>query len=121
MYETNFPDTLEVKDLKKLCEPHALVADVYIARKVSKLGRKFTFFRFLQVKDQKLLLEDLNRIWIGNFHVYATIARFERKHVRKIENGKDATKIPRVLNHELGSSKRTNTGESNGKKLCFNG
>ncbi|GJR39770.1 RNA-directed DNA polymerase, eukaryota [Tanacetum coccineum] len=59
------------KDLWKLCDRQGVVADVYIARKLSKSGRRFGFVRFIKNPDQANLLEDLNKIWIGSHHLFA--------------------------------------------------
>lgn len=66
------------KDLWNLCDRHGKVADVYIARKLSKLGKRFAFVRFLKSKDHDHIVDDLNRVWIGNFHLFAIRARFGR-------------------------------------------
>ncbi|GKD89121.1 RNA-directed DNA polymerase, eukaryota, partial [Tanacetum coccineum] len=67
------------KDLWQLCDKHGMVADVYIARKLSKIGRRFAFVRFLKVKNTGSLIEGLNKIWIGSYHLFAAMARFEKK------------------------------------------
>ncbi|GJR86344.1 zinc finger CCCH domain-containing protein 19 [Tanacetum coccineum] len=74
IFVTNFPTTVSSKDLWKLCDRQGVVADVYIARKLSKSGRRFGFVRFIKNPDQANLLEDLNKIWIGASSV-ASIAR----------------------------------------------
>lgn len=79
IYVTNFPESMIVKDIRSICDRHGLVAYVYIARKLSKIGRCFVFVRFLRINDKQKLLEDLNRIWIVNFHLFAMLERFERK------------------------------------------
>lgn len=80
VYITNFPTSLGSTDLWKTCNEHGAVADVYIARKLSKIGRRFAFVRFLKVKNTRSLIDDLNKIWIGTYHLFAAMARFERKH-----------------------------------------
>nr|GEV67545.1 RNA-directed DNA polymerase, eukaryota [Tanacetum cinerariifolium] len=78
-YVTNFPTLLGSKDLWKLYDKCGTVADVYIARKLSKIGQRFAFVRFLKVKNKELLIDDLNKIWIGSYHLFAAMARFEKK------------------------------------------
>nr|GEY64477.1 RNA-directed DNA polymerase, eukaryota [Tanacetum cinerariifolium] len=53
-------------------------ADVYIAKKLSKVGRRFAFVRFLRVSNNESLINDLNTIWIGSYHLYAAMARFDK-------------------------------------------
>ncbi|GKG11115.1 RNA-directed DNA polymerase, eukaryota, partial [Tanacetum coccineum] len=67
------------KDLWQLCDRHGTVADVYIGQKLSKLGRRFAFVRFLRIKNSESLIEELNKLWFGNYHLSASKARFERK------------------------------------------
>nr|GEX26692.1 hypothetical protein [Tanacetum cinerariifolium] len=78
IFITNFPTAVSSKDLWKLYDRHGVVADVYIARKLSKSGRRFGFVRFIKSPDQATLLEDLNEIWIGSYHLFAAVARSER-------------------------------------------
>ncbi|GJX44795.1 RNA-directed DNA polymerase, eukaryota, reverse transcriptase zinc-binding domain protein [Tanacetum coccineum] len=99
-------------DLWKLCDSHGTVADVYIARKLSKIGRRFGFVRFLKVKNNDLLLEDLNKVWIGSHHLYASLARFQRNYavqkqhtfVKQPSMGSDMKNKPRVPRAQLGRS-----------------
>ncbi|PWA65865.1 hypothetical protein CTI12_AA333020 [Artemisia annua] len=62
-----------------MCDPIGIVADVYIARKLSKLGKRFAFVRFLKVKDIDEIVKKLCGIWLGNYHLYASVARFDKK------------------------------------------
>ncbi|CAI9292825.1 unnamed protein product [Lactuca saligna] len=75
MYITNFPPNMESQDLWKICGEVGTVYDVYLARKLSKLGKRFAFVRFLRVEDESELARKLSAIWIGNHHIFATIAR----------------------------------------------
>nr|GEU76535.1 RNA-directed DNA polymerase, eukaryota [Tanacetum cinerariifolium] len=79
MFITNFPTSFGSKDLWKTCNEHGSVADVYIALKLSIIGRRFAFVRFLKVKNTESLLVDLNKIWIGSYHLFAAMTRFDRK------------------------------------------
>ncbi|GKA66196.1 RNA-directed DNA polymerase, eukaryota, reverse transcriptase zinc-binding domain protein [Tanacetum coccineum] len=79
VFITNFPTSFESKDLWQTCNEHGTVADVYITRKLSKIGRRFAFVRFLKVKNIGSLVDDLNKIWIGSYHLFVAMARFDRK------------------------------------------
>ncbi|GJV59414.1 RNA-directed DNA polymerase, eukaryota [Tanacetum coccineum] len=72
---------METGDLWKLCDRHGIVADVYIASKLSKIGQRFGFVWFICVSDLTKLIEDLKKVWIGNHHLFAAKARFDRKPV----------------------------------------
>ncbi|CAH1427999.1 unnamed protein product [Lactuca virosa] len=79
-FVTNFPNNLNERDLWKLFDEYAKVADIYIARKLSKSGRKFAFVRFLNIKDEKRLEVSLGGVWVGNYHLFVSFARFKRDH-----------------------------------------
>ncbi|CAI9297199.1 unnamed protein product [Lactuca saligna] len=59
------------------------MADVYIAKKLSKLGKRFAFVRFIKVSDEKLLERKIREIWLGSYHLFASVARFQRESDRK--------------------------------------
>ncbi|CAH1416222.1 unnamed protein product [Lactuca virosa] len=75
-FVTNFPRDMIEKDLWRLFDEYAKVVDVYIARKISKLGKKFAFVHFLKIADEKRLESKLVGIWVGNFHLFVSMARF---------------------------------------------
>ncbi|GJZ35703.1 RNA-directed DNA polymerase, eukaryota [Tanacetum coccineum] len=78
VYVTNFPDSTSSRDLWKVCSDYGTVVDVFIPFKKSKAGKKFAFVRFIKVIDLERLVENLNTVWIGRFHLYANRVRFER-------------------------------------------
>lgn len=53
--------------------------DVYIARKMSKLGRRFAFVRFIKVCNVDSLISRMNDAWYGTYHLFVSVSRFERK------------------------------------------
>nr|GEZ55943.1 hypothetical protein [Tanacetum cinerariifolium] len=77
VFVSNFPEGCTAKDLWKVCNDYGTVVDVFIPNKKSKAGKRFAFVRFIKViKDR--LIENLNTIWIGRFHLFANLVRFER-------------------------------------------
>ncbi|GKC53207.1 RNA-directed DNA polymerase, eukaryota [Tanacetum coccineum] len=79
IFITNFPNHLSAKELWSTCAQHGTVTDVYIPKKVSKQGKPFAFARFIKVTDVDLLIKNLRSVWLGSFHMYANIARFNRE------------------------------------------
>lgn len=77
-FVTNFPNDLVENDLWHLFEEFGKIADVYIARKLSKNGRKFAFVIYLNVFDGDRLEKRLAYIWVGNFHLFVSVAKFKR-------------------------------------------
>nr|GEZ68228.1 RNA-directed DNA polymerase, eukaryota [Tanacetum cinerariifolium] len=66
------------KDLCKVCNDYGTVVDVFILNKKSKLGKRFSFVRFIKVINLDRLIENINTIWIGQFHLFTNLVRFER-------------------------------------------
>ncbi|GJY33918.1 RNA-directed DNA polymerase, eukaryota, nucleotide-binding alpha-beta plait domain protein [Tanacetum coccineum] len=78
VFVSNFPEGCTAKDLWKVCNDYGTVVDVFIPTKKSKVGKRFAFVRFIKVINLDRLIENLNTIWIGRFHLFANPARFER-------------------------------------------
>ena len=77
-FVTNFPPAIGVKDLWGIGEKYGKVCDVFIAPRLSKMGKRFDFIKFLKVFDANLLVDSLRTEWIGSFHLFASVARFGR-------------------------------------------
>ncbi|GKD62964.1 hypothetical protein Tco_1305072 [Tanacetum coccineum] len=58
--------------------PQITIADVYVARKLSKVGLRFGFARFFRVGNPQVLEKRLNKIWNGSFKLRANFAKFKR-------------------------------------------
>ncbi|PWA69704.1 hypothetical protein CTI12_AA294250 [Artemisia annua] len=69
-YVSNFPSFLTARDLWKEFEGYGKLVDVYIARKVSKLGKRFVFIRYANVIEERKLEARLQMMCIGNFHLF---------------------------------------------------
>ncbi|GJS80758.1 RNA-directed DNA polymerase, eukaryota, partial [Tanacetum coccineum] len=78
VFVSNFPEGCTAKDLWKVCNDYGTVVDVFIPTKKSKVGKRFAFVRFIKVINLDRLIENLNTIWIGRFHLFANPAHFER-------------------------------------------
>nr|GEX94031.1 ChaC-like family protein [Tanacetum cinerariifolium] len=75
---TNFPAYFSSKDLWNTCSKFGTVLDVYIPNKVSKQGKRYAFARFKKVSNVDSLISSLRSVWLGSFHLYANVARFNR-------------------------------------------
>ncbi|GAB4828022.1 hypothetical protein Ancab_034909 [Ancistrocladus abbreviatus] len=64
--------------LCKLFKEKGRVIDIYIPQKQSRDGRRFGFFRFLEVHNPAILEKQLNQIWIGAHKIVANLARFSK-------------------------------------------
>ncbi|GJZ73409.1 RNA-directed DNA polymerase, eukaryota, partial [Tanacetum coccineum] len=97
VYVSNFPDGSTSKDLWKVCNDYGTVVDVFIPNKKSKVGKRFAFVRFIKVDNLDRLIQNLNTIWIGRFHLFANPVRFERpnKPTLNTNNNADAHNLSR--------------------------
>ncbi|GJT87225.1 RNA-directed DNA polymerase, eukaryota [Tanacetum coccineum] len=69
---------MDSKALWNWCKLHGKVVDVYIAKKLSKVGKRFGFIRFIEVEDDLGFTKQLSREWIGSFHIFVSVAKFKR-------------------------------------------
>nr|GEW52913.1 RNA-directed DNA polymerase, eukaryota [Tanacetum cinerariifolium] len=78
VFVSKFLEGCTAKDLWKVCNDYGTVVDVFIPNKKSKVGKRFAFVRFIKVINLGHLIENLNTIWIGRFHLFANPVHFER-------------------------------------------
>lgn len=61
-------------------DQHTVVADVYVACKLSKTGHRFAFIKFFKTKPFKHVVADMNTVWgIWSVCFFASRARFGQK------------------------------------------
>nr|GEX30833.1 ribonuclease H-like domain-containing protein [Tanacetum cinerariifolium] len=65
-------------EVKGKASQYEKVVDSFIVDRVSKEGKKFAFVWFFRVKNLEVLIENLNTMWIGKFHLQFNVARFQR-------------------------------------------
>ncbi|GKD43428.1 nucleotide-binding alpha-beta plait domain-containing protein [Tanacetum coccineum] len=75
---TNFPPEWNKANLHDLFVEVGEISDVYVARKLTKAGKRFGFARFFRIGNLQALEKRLNRIRIESFRFKATIAKFEK-------------------------------------------
>ncbi|GJZ58752.1 RNA-directed DNA polymerase, eukaryota, reverse transcriptase zinc-binding domain protein [Tanacetum coccineum] len=78
-FVTNFPESLDAKNLWKEFQPYGRIVDAFIANKRSKIGKRFGFVRFLGIRNGEEFAKTLSNIWIGSHHVFVSIAKFQRQ------------------------------------------
>ncbi|GJT13682.1 RNA-directed DNA polymerase, eukaryota [Tanacetum coccineum] len=81
IFITNFPDVTTSKDLWVLCQSYGTVVDVFIPNRMSKAGKRFAFVRFIKVDNVERLVGNLCTLWIGNKHLQANMACFDRDSI----------------------------------------
>ncbi|PWA99336.1 RNA-directed DNA polymerase, eukaryota, Nucleotide-binding alpha-beta plait domain protein [Artemisia annua] len=116
-YVSNFPDSLDARGLWNLCAPYGRLVDAFIAFKRSKGGKRFGFIRYVGVKDNLDFVRSLSNIWIGSFHLYVTVARFQRSKPTEPKQSipRAAHTVPfGVDNHNPNNTTHTNTAMPTG-------
>ncbi|GJY73817.1 RNA-directed DNA polymerase, eukaryota [Tanacetum coccineum] len=100
-----FREVCTAKDLWKVCNDYGTVVDVFIPNKKSKVGKRFAFVRFIKATNLDRLIENLNTIWIGRFHLFANPVRFERPKKPNLSSHKyaaAASSYPRGVDQTKG-------------------
>nr|GEV19146.1 RNA-directed DNA polymerase, eukaryota, nucleotide-binding alpha-beta plait domain protein [Tanacetum cinerariifolium] len=70
IFVTNFPESVTLLDLWRVCGTYGTMVDVFIPVKRSKAGKRFAFVRFIKVINLDRLVKNLCTLWIGNYHLY---------------------------------------------------
>nr|GFA54169.1 hypothetical protein [Tanacetum cinerariifolium] len=81
-FVTNFPNSLDAKNLWKEFRPFVRIVDAFIANKRSKQGKHFGFVIFLGIHNEEVFAKSLSNIWIGSFHVFVSVAKFQRNPIK---------------------------------------
>ncbi|GKB02175.1 nucleotide-binding alpha-beta plait domain-containing protein [Tanacetum coccineum] len=83
IFITNFLVTFSAKDLFNACKQYGHVIDAYIPIKRLKSGKRFGFFRFINVFNEERLVNNLCTIWVGRLKLHANSVRFHRTPLNK--------------------------------------
>jgi RNA recognition motif-containing protein len=77
---SNFPEDATVHDLWYEFEQFGAVGEVYLPK---KLGRRFGFVKYRDVKDVRELSKWLEDIWLGSFELRVNLSRFGKGEQKK--------------------------------------
>jgi hypothetical protein len=77
-YFANIPDYMPLFRLRQFFEVCGILSDIYVARHLNARGQVYGFVRYSNVKNRDKLGQALNNIWIGDYRVWARVARFDR-------------------------------------------
>ncbi|GKD50747.1 RNA-directed DNA polymerase, eukaryota, reverse transcriptase zinc-binding domain protein [Tanacetum coccineum] len=81
IFVTNFPEHFSSRDLWRVCADYGKLIDVYIPNKRSKLGKRYGFVRFINIKEVDRLIKNLCTIWVGRLRLHANVVRFQRPYL----------------------------------------
>nr|GEW28463.1 RNA-directed DNA polymerase, eukaryota [Tanacetum cinerariifolium] len=104
------------------CQSYGRIVDAFIANKRSKARKRFGFVLFLGVKNEEQLARSLASIWIGSYHLFASVSHFNRQEKNEAfskNNGdKTTNSIPSQKVDHVGSSqnKKSYTSSLNGDR-----
>lgn len=62
----------------KFVEEYRTMSNIYIASKLSKVGKRFAFVRFLRATNEEELSESICSMWIEKNHICAYVASISR-------------------------------------------
>ncbi|KAF5787122.1 putative RNA recognition motif domain, nucleotide-binding alpha-beta plait domain superfamily [Helianthus annuus] len=117
---TNLPPGCNPWDVADFVRVFREVSGVYIARKADKLGRKFGFVSFSNVRDVKDMERALNGTKMGGFKLHANLARFAKENQGMMEghnfNGGAAGKGKKVqvpLQNNIGKPQQNSSRNLN--------
>ncbi|KAJ0524805.1 putative RNA recognition motif domain, nucleotide-binding alpha-beta plait domain superfamily [Helianthus annuus] len=75
-FVSNLPEGCASSDLYGVLKGFGSIQGTYIARKYDKLGIRFGFVLFVNVKDPVGLERDMKDVWIGSYKLFVVLARF---------------------------------------------
>ncbi|CAI9294632.1 unnamed protein product [Lactuca saligna] len=70
---TNFPDSVQVVDLWRVCGRLGKMVDAFISTKLSRMGRRFGFVRFSNVRNEDRMIKCLCEKLLYNSQVSSSI------------------------------------------------
>lgn len=87
LFITNFSDSIQVGDIQRVCRQACnrlgKLVGVFIAKTLSKSGKRFCFIRFLGLGNCDSLIIQFREVWFGSYKRFASLPRsLEKKNVR---------------------------------------
>ncbi|KAJ0826228.1 putative RNA recognition motif domain, nucleotide-binding alpha-beta plait domain superfamily [Helianthus annuus] len=90
---TNLPEGCTPWELSEFVKVFGEVAGAYVAKKKDKVGNRFGFISFSNVRDVKELERALNGTKMGNSKLKANIARFAVENANLMEKPVEIKKV----------------------------
>ncbi|KAK9070309.1 hypothetical protein SSX86_010710 [Deinandra increscens subsp. villosa] len=78
IFVTNFPPGTTRKGLWDRCLAAGKVVDVFIAEKLSSIGKRYAFVRFSKGLDVSNAIYKIRNLWIGSYRLFADVPKFKR-------------------------------------------
>ncbi|KAJ0726959.1 putative RNA recognition motif domain, nucleotide-binding alpha-beta plait domain superfamily [Helianthus annuus] len=75
-FVSNLPGGCSSSDLVAVLKGFGAIKNIYIARKYDKLGKRFGFVSFVNVRDPVELENQMKDVWIGSYKLFIVLARF---------------------------------------------
>ncbi|KAM0067297.1 putative RNA recognition motif domain, nucleotide-binding alpha-beta plait domain superfamily [Helianthus debilis subsp. tardiflorus] len=101
-FVSNLPERCSSADLVEVLKRFGDIQGTYIARKYDRLGKRFGFVTFRNVRNLLEMGRNLKDVWIGSYKLFIVLARFV-----------DGQKIPRERETEW----KLVQGQDKGKKV----
>ncbi|GJY06599.1 RNA-directed DNA polymerase, eukaryota [Tanacetum coccineum] len=114
VYVSNFPSHLTIRELRNICSKYGTIVDVYIAKRMNKLGQMFAFCRYIKVPSSNALINSMSNVWIGKMRLHANVARFDRNVAIKPVHANVKVDKPKV-----GNSNQIHSSSNNASSYAY--
>ncbi|GJT89350.1 RNA-directed DNA polymerase, eukaryota, reverse transcriptase zinc-binding domain protein [Tanacetum coccineum] len=119
-FVTNFPESLDAKGLWREFQSFGRIVDAFIANKRSKIGKRFGFVRFLGISNVDAFVNTLSNIWMGSYHVFVSVAKFQRQNkTESIPLNKDFLGLKNLNVTQFRNSTGSNSHHTHSHKPFF--
>ncbi|GKU99946.1 hypothetical protein SLEP1_g12720 [Rubroshorea leprosula] len=110
---TNFPDEWSFEQMWRTFNRlrEGRVIEIECPKKRDRIGRRFGFVRFLEVKDAEQLERKLNQIQIGGFNLQANKPRFEKSGYQNQQQRNMGKRRPNVATSNAGTKRNLTYAE----------
>ncbi|CAI9276863.1 unnamed protein product [Lactuca saligna] len=77
-YITNFPNSVQLSDRWRVCGRLGQIINVFISRKLSRMGKRFGFIRFVGVISEDNMIKKLCDVWFGSHKLFASTSHLPK-------------------------------------------
>ncbi|GKU99398.1 hypothetical protein SLEP1_g12255 [Rubroshorea leprosula] len=118
---TNFPEDWKHESMWQTFRKYGRVLDIYSPFKKSRMGSRFGFVRFLDIRNECELEHQLEQIWVGEFKLWVNRPRFKGKESIKRSNQghreKEGVRVQRTYVEVVKGKLESGAATKNGKQV----
>ncbi|XP_068474729.1 uncharacterized protein [Phaseolus vulgaris] len=113
---SNFPHGYGEMDMVKVFQRQARVKEVFISCRLNRLGRRFGFVRFFEVRNMGRLEKELDSLYIGNMKLYVNIPKYRRHQLEPVKEERRDSRLPYTERQRDTGKRKEIWVEKKGKK-----